>query len=253
MKMCCALYRGSLAFRNRASANKNFIPFGNAEFTLNQEEAEVTQENFESLGGSACKVVYINSVTLDITAHCLKAENIAMAVLGTLSVLTPDTVTDEEHTVHGVDVIIPFENVPDKAQAITVKDEAGTTTYVLGEDYILTNSGIKIIEGTSIAVDGSVIKVGYTYGANVVIDALTMGQQEFEVIFDGVNVGEAGETPVVIRFPKVKVSPAAALPLIAGQEFTSLEMTGEVLRDETITTGSKFYKLTYGEAAGGTY
>lgn len=251
--ICCGLYRGTLAIRNRGVAGSSFQSIGNAEFTVNHEITDIEQPNYESLGGTACKVSYINSATMDATLYCMSPENIATAVLGTLTNIEANEVTDEKHEVWSIDAYIPFNNVPDKAESIVVKNESGLTTYDLDKDYILTSSGIKIIEGSTIAVDGSEISVSYVYGNNFQIDALTLSQQEFEVLFDGVNVGEAGEVPVVIRFWKVKFSPAESIAIISGEDFANLPLSGEILSDSSKSTGSKFYKITFGQSSNGAY
>lgn len=252
-KICCGIYRGNILVRNRNLQNSFFRSLGNAQLTLNQEQTDIEQESFTTLGGTECKTTYVSSVTLETILTCLSAENLAMAVLGTLSKLTGGTITDEEHEVNSIEAYIPFNQVPDRTQAITVKSEDGSETFVLGEDYALTNAGIRILENSSIPVDGTVIQVSYSYGTNYVIDALTLSQQDFEVIFDGFNAASADKTPVVIKFYNVRFSPAAAIALIAGQEFANLTLTGEVLKDDTRPSGSEFYTLTIGQPNDGIY
>lgn len=249
--ICCGLYRGSLYLKERGVDNAALLPVGNAEFSINQEMTELEQPNYQSLGGSACSVSYMNSMTLAMILHCMSPENLALAFLGESSRLTGGVVDDEEHVVNSVDELVPFEHTPDKSQAIVVTNEAETVTYVAGEDYVVTSAGIKILDGD--IVIGSTIKVSYTYGKNYVLDAATISQKEFYVVFDGINVGEGGERSVVIKFFKVKFSPTDTMPVISGDAFSSINLNGEVLRDESRATGSKFFQIEWGQQASGGY
>jgi len=251
--LCCGLYRGTFYLKDLSSPTAPLLPVGNAEANITQEITEITQPNFQSLGGSACKVEYTESVGLELTLHCTNPENLAIAFLGTSSQLAGGTVTDELHPVYSVDELIPFDFVANRQSPIVVTDEDGTTTYVVNEDYILTNAGIQIIEDSSIPVDGSLIAVSYVYGANYKLDAQTVGQKEFAVVLDGFNVGEAGERAVVLKAWKVKFAPAESFSLIAGEEFANVVINGEILRDETKVVGSKFFTVEWGAATSGAY
>lgn len=251
--LCCGLYRGSFFLRDLSAPNQPLLPVGNAEATITQEMTEIVQPNYQSLGGNACKVEYPESVNLDLILHCTSPENLALAFLGTYGQRTPGTVTDELHPVRSIHELIPFNFVPDRSLPIVVTNEDGSETYVAGEDYVLTNSGIQIIEGSSIPVDGSEVSVDYSYGANWFVDAQTVAQKEFEVVLDGVNVGDSGTRQVVLKGWKVKFAPTESFALISGTEFASLEISGEFLRDETKAVGSKFFQVEFGSAVVGPY
>lgn len=247
--ICCGLYRGTFYAKDLSDPNAALLPLGNAEATITQEMAEITQENFESLGGNACKVTYPSSVGIDFTLHCTSPENLAIAFLGNAYQKDADSIVNEEHVVHAVHELIAFEHVPNKQQPIVVTD-GGATTYQVERDYIITNAGIKIPETTTIPM-GSTIEVSYSHGANWVIDAQTTAQKTFEIVLDGVNVGEdGGERPVVLKAWRVKMSPTESFALIAS-EFASITVTGEILRDESKATGSKFMKVEFGDESSG--
>lgn len=251
--ICCGLYRGEIYLQNKRIPNAPLLSVGNAEFTINMETTDIEQANFTSLGGNACKVSYINSMQLALTLHCTSPENLALAFLGEATQLDGGFVEDEEHDVHSVGELIPFENVADKAMSIVVKSENGVTTFVENEDYAVTNAGIKILNSSMI---NSTIKVTYYYGKNYRLEALTMSQQDFYVVFDGVNVGEGGEVPVVMKFYKVKFSPTDSFAVISGDAFASLALNGEVLKDSSIVGGndlSKFLSIEWGQAYSGPY
>src|SRR5690606_8409568 len=119
-------------------------------------------------------------------------------------------------TVNAIHELIPFEHVPMKSAPIVVT--SGLTTYQADVDYVLTNAGIQIIEGSTIAL-GSEIEVSYSYGENYFVDAQTVAQKTFLVVLDGMNVGEDGSKPVVLKAWRVKFSPTDSFALIAGTEF----------------------------------
>lgn len=248
--LCCGLYRGTFYLKDLSDPNSAFLPVGNAEATINQELAEITQDNFQSLGGTACKVEYVSSVGLDLILHCTSPENLAIAFMGQASQKAAGTVASEAHTVRSVDELIAFEHVPNKTAPIEVKN--GSTVYVLNTDYIVTSAGIKIIEGTTIPMN-TPITVSYSYSENWVVEAQTVAQKTFAVILDGVNVGEDGEKPVVLKAWRVKFAPTDSFALISGDSFASLNVSGEILRDESKATGSKFFKAEFGTQSSGSY
>lgn len=250
--LCCGLYRGTFYLKDLSNPSAALLPVGNAEATITQELTEITQANFQSLGGTACKVEYVNSVGLDLTLHCTKPENLAIAFMGEFAQKSAGTVVDEVHMVRSVDELIPFEHAPLKTSPITVTNAGGVTTYVLNTDYVVTNAGIKIIEGTNIAMNAN-IEISYSYGANWVVEAQTVSQKTFMVVLDGVNVGEDGERPAIFKAWRVKFAPTESFALISGEEFASLAISGEILRDESKVTGSKFFKAEFGAEAAGAY
>lgn len=251
--LCCGLYRGSFYLRDLSSEDAPLLPVGNAEAEITQELTEIEQPNFQSLGGTACKVAYVDSVNLNLTLHCTSPENLALAFMGQYAQLSGTAVTDEEHTVNAIGELIPFEFVPNRNEAIVVTSEDGLTTYDVGDDYIITGAGIIIAENSTIPVNGAVIKVDYTYGNNWKVDAQTVAQKEFEVVLDGVNVGESGEKAVVLKAWKVKFSPAESFALISGEDFASLELAGEIIRDSSKASGSKFFTVEWATEGVGVY
>lgn len=247
-QICCGLFRGRFFLKDLSNPNAALLPVGNAEATINQTLTEITQPNFTSLGGNNCSVSYIDSMSLALTLHCTSPENMAIAFMGTSEQLTSGTVTDELHTVNAIHELIPFENAPNKTQPITVSTEDGATDYVLNTDYVVTHAGIEIIYGSTIPL-GSVISVTYSHGSNWVINTQVAAQKTFLVVLDGVNVGESGESAVVMKAWRVKFAPTDSFALISGTDFASIALTGQILQDQTKVTGSKFMKFEYGDGS----
>lgn len=248
--ICCGLYRGTFYLKDLSSPNNPLLKVGNAEATITQEMTDVTQENFESLGGNACKVSYPSSVGIDFTLHCTSPENLALAFLGRAYQKDAAAVAGEQHVVNGLGELIPFESVPNKANPIVVK--SGATEYQPDVDYTVTNAGIIILPTSTIPL-GSTIEVSYTHGENWVVDSQVVGQKTYLVVLDGVNVGDdGGERPVVLKAWRVRMSPTDSFTLIAS-EFASINVSGEILRDDSKVSGSKFMKVEFGNDQAGQY
>lgn len=125
---------------------------------------------------------------------------------------------------------------------------ANQVSYVEGTDYVVTNAGIKIIDGSSIPVNGSFISVDYDYTNNIRVNMQTVSQKEYYLVFDGENIGEEGNRAVVFKAFRVKFNPTEEFIILSdAEEFSSLEVSAEVLRDSSITSGSQYMDWTYGE------
>lgn len=248
--LCCGIIRGTF-YAREAGTNAPLLPLGNAEAEITQEMTEITQPNFESLGGDACSVEYPESVNIALTLHCTKPENLALAFLGQATQLAGADVVGETHPVYAEDSLIEFLHLPDQTKPIVVK--SGSTTYVKDTDYAVTNAGIKIIEGTSIPLTGANITVDYTYGANWVVDAQTVGQKTMYIVLDGMNYGGESAKPVKLQAWRVKLAPTESFAIISGTEFASLVLNGKILKDDSKSVGSQFFKLEYASKAQGAY
>lgn len=248
--LCCGLYRGTFYLRDLSKPNQPLLSVGNAEATITQSMTEITTPNYQSLGGTACKVEYPESVGLDLILHCTSPENLARAFLGESFQKEGGSVIDEQHTVNALYELVPFSHVPDKS-TIVVEDELGTP-YALNTDYTVTNAGILIPETSTIPL-GSEIRVSYNYGKNWKIEAQTVSQKTYEVVLDGVNVGEDGNKAVVLKAWRVRFAPTDSFSLISGSNFASINFGGEILRDESKVSGSKFFSVEFGENAESPY
>lgn len=248
--LCCGLYRGTFYLKDLSDPDAALLPVGNAEANITQTLTEISQPNFQSLGGNNCSIEYVDSVTLDLTLHCTSPENLAMAFSGTYGQKEGGSILSEEHTVRAIHELIPFSNVPLKSAPITVSN--GGTTYALNTDYIVTQAGIQIIEGSTIPM-GTTVEISYSYGDNWYVDAQTVASKTYLVVLDGVNVGDSGTKPVVLKAWRVKFAPTDSFALISGTDFASLAVSGEILRDESKVSGSKFFSVEFGVETSGQY
>lgn len=201
---------------------------------LNFSPAEdVTEQlDYQVLGGGKlAESRRISSVTSSMTLSNFSADNLADALLGSTTEETAGTETDEMHTAYH-DRFIALNKVLD---TITdVNDAAGGlgTSYVEGVDYELRPNGILVLSTGSI-VDGGDLYFTYTTSLADIVQALTIGNQEYQFYFDGLNDAKSGKS-VLITVYRLKLGVTSTLDLIA-DEFGTLTLPGELLKDTTIT------------------
>lgn len=229
-----------LGLRNGSDALRDIGNCSILSFAAEEETREMI--DYQNAGGGKLnELKRISGVSMEITMLELKPENIAIAVFGTASAVSAGTVTDEAHSLVKQGGLVPFANIPDPAQSVTVTGTGGTPTYVEDTDYRRVTAGIEIIVGGSIA-DDTALLVDYTKKAGNVVEALLNSGLEYRMVFSGVNEAESGRQ-VVVTAHRVKFGPGQSLGFI-GDEFAELQVTGEVLKDPAITAAGKsqFYK-----------
>lgn len=208
---------------------KGLIFIGNCNSLSYQAEVQdIEEQDYTTPGGGLdTSVQRISALTVTYNARHFKAANMARALYGSATEVAAGTVTAEEHVAHqGALILLSHPG----ATSVEVKNEAGTTTYVLDTDYTLDAAGFPIIkEGGGIA-DGSTIQVDYSYAKHATIQALVASGKRFRHVFVGLNEARSGK-PVVIECYRVNHSPAS-LSFI-GDEFQGMEFTAKVEKDQT--------------------
>ncbi len=208
------------------------LPIGNvSEFTFSFEEDRKELKNYLGGGGNRNVISRVSGITASVVAHDFTASNISLALRGKVNQASTTAITDEPLVSHGVaDELIPFKRLPDLNQSITVKDSLDTT-LVAGDDYELTQSGIKVIDGGGI--DNLGIKVSYTPLPANMVQALVESGREFVLFMEGLNDAREG-LPFNIRVHRVKFSPVQNLGFIS-DDFANIPLQLDVLSDPTIT------------------
>lgn len=219
-----------------------FIFMGNAsDLGIKIKDKETKQQDFASLGGGTlASVSRIEGVTLETTVTNISPANIAMAIRGAISAMEATTaITAEIVHVGAISAggVYPLARLPDLSKPMTVK--AAETTFVEGEDYARTISGIELLAGTNI-VKGEVT-VSYTPIIEDVIEAIVGAQKEFELLFEGMNEALDG-IPRIVEAYRWKPSPSDCDYI--GDKFGAIKLSGELLRDESkIGVGkSKYFR-----------
>jgi hypothetical protein len=210
--------------------------------TLSITESEQVLKDYDSCGGgNVQKITRIDKVEVNFTFSDLQPKNLAMAVFGTYSEVNAATIsTTSTYTVYK-DSLVPLTHIDPASVVIT---DGATTTFSSTSDYSLSGAGI-IIPATSSIGDGSTISLtSYSHPAYYDIEPLTEGSNEYSLIFDGVNLANSHKTRVVTLY-KVRLGALKELAL-KGEDYQKLALTGEVLKDTTITASnkSKYFKDT---------
>ena len=234
--------KGTIYVCEKAS-DGGFLTLGNcSELSLAISEEKQEQADYQNAGGGViASVSRIGSVTASVTALSLSANNVGLALRGLINTHASAVIVDETHTAY-TGAFVPFEHLPDTAEAITVTNSAGDTTYTVDVDYAIRNAGIEIIEGSTIT-NATEIKIGYTSLAGYDIEGLKAASKKYEVVFDGLNEADSGR-PVLVKMHNVQFNPTQALALIS-EDFGNLPMTFDLLKDETITGSgeSQYFKM----------
>ncbi len=226
------------------NASEGLLPIGEVsklELAIETDKKELAS-HVQSGGGLADVVSRIKGVNISMDINSLSPENIAMALYGSVTAAASGVVVDEPHDAYP-GALVSFVSPPDLAVPPVVKNTAGDTTYVVGDDYELSPAGIKIKVGGAISAKTG-IKVGYTSLAHDVIQMLTNSGDSYRLVFEGLNEAR-GDKPVSVELFKSKFDPTSGLGLIA-DDFGTLSLSGSVLKDTSkVGAGlSKFAKIS---------
>lgn len=151
-----------------------------------------------------------------------------LALMGTESVInqTAGTITAQELAVTSKDAWLSVGK--ENLLTLTVKNEAGTTTYVAGTDYELNKrlGWIKIKGGSAIA-KGDKLNLDGTYGAvtGAMISGATQSQIRAKFRLDGVN--QADRLPVIVDVHEAVIAADSAFDFLA-DDFATLTLTGRL-------------------------
>lgn len=207
-------------------------PFGNsAKCTYSQELEQKTVPDYENPGGGNAEAYNrIKSAKITLELKKVSAKNVALALGGTLTAIVAGAVAAEAHTVYQGCLVV-LDKLQDLDATLTVTPDAGGDAFVEGVDYIRKRAGFVPLASGDIA-DGAVLKAAYTSLAGNKIEALVDLTREHRIFLDGID--EVSGDVVTPDFYRVKFSPAKSLEWI-GDDFVSLSIEGELLKDESKT------------------
>jgi hypothetical protein len=207
------------------------LSFGNCDalsFAINEDKKE--QKDYQDQGGGTVNTVsIIDSVVGTLSALELTKETLSIALRGLVNTNASAAVVAESHIGY-LGGFIKFNNIPRSSIAISVTNTGASTTYAVGTDFELANTGIKIL-ATGTMVDAAEVLISYTSEDSHDIQGITDSVKEYELTFDGLNEADSGK-PVAVVCHKVKFSPTSALELI-GSDFAKLPFNFDVLKDST--------------------
>lgn len=229
MASCAYVGRGKMYLDGRFVGNVSAL---NIAITENK----IQQTDYTGPGGGNCATVsQIDAVEMSMTMTSYDADNLALAVFGTTSTVATSSITDEPMTSPATldnDTLVLTAELIDTKQAVSVTSDPAGTTYTEGTDYTIGTAGITILAAGTIG-PATALLVSYQVQGHNLVQALVSSAQEYEAVFDGLNEADSG-APVVVKGYKVKFGPAEDLALIS-EEFAELALTGDILKDETIT------------------
>lgn len=233
---------GVLRIRKYGSQDP-FIDVGNAE-SLNMSFATESKAlpNYRGGGGNRNFKELVTDVTASLGLYDLTPGNIARAYHGTTEAVSVDPVTDELLVCGGLpDEFVPFAQLPDLGETVTVVDAATTpTTLVAGTDYVLNPHGLTI---KSDKITAAGLKVSYTPAPANAIQLLAGEGIEWEAHLAGLNSAQNGK-PYSVRIHRLKFGLATELALLS-QDYSQLQPTLQILADDTVTGEgvSKFVRM----------
>lgn len=207
------------------------------------------KESMSGLRSIDLTLVTEKSATFTVTCESLSLDNLALGLWGETITSTATPVADEVHPIaKGGFIALSGQNVT----AVVVETVENTpVTLVAGTDYEVDPDfgTIRFSDTVTLPVPtnaelGPQVTVSFTPGAGVkVLHGLTqLKAPERFVRFEGVNTVD-GEL-VLVEIPRASFEPLQNLGLI-NEELGSFEMSGTILLDNLITSGSKFFRQTY--------
>lgn len=206
-------------------------PFEATKFEVkpNVELKEMSSRGRSSYGQVIESVALPQPAEFTLELPEVNKESLSIALLGTESAINQiaGTLTGAPVTVASKDAWLDIgkQNI---TAGLQVKDATGTTTYVLGTDYVLNNrmGWIKILPGSAL-VKGAVIEVTGAYGAvgGTLIRGATNSQIRAKFRLDGVNF--ADQLPVIVDVWEAIISADSAFDFLSN-EFASISLPGRL-------------------------
>lgn len=234
-----------VAYARLYQSQAALMDIGNCDtFNIGFATNRTTLPNFRGGGGNRNVRESVTDVTATIGMYDITPTNLARVVRGTIKDVAATAVVDEPLVSAGeVGELIPFANLPNTDEAITIKTvDDPAVSLVAGTDYQLVPHGIIVKDASKFTAAG--ITASYTPLPASVIQMLTAGQVELEIYIAGLNDAQSGE-PFNIRARRVKFGLISELPVF-GTEYLRLEAPAELLADDLVTDPgiSKFCEMT---------
>lgn len=207
---------------------------------------ETTEQEIKETcsGGRLVDKVLVQEVnaTVTMTLSSFNKANLALALYGQGSSIVGASVTNEVRTAY-LDKWVPLANI--KVSAVVITNVAGTTTYVLGTDYLLnTDAGSFMPLSTGAITASQTLHVDYTFAAQDNIEVVTSSAAPIRYArFEGLNTADTNK-PVIVDIFKLSTKPLAELPLI-NDEALEMPIEAKVLADALHTVGSQYMRIRY--------
>ena len=250
--------QGSLYSAKRDAATGKplgFLPIGNVpSLSLDIEISKFEHKESESGNRSLdLTIVQEKKGKFTFSMESVPAENLAIGLYGTSAKVVSGTVSTPEIVKVPKDAVagMRFPLAHPKVSTVVVKDAAGTTTYVLNDDYtvdpdtgcIILVAGGEILTDAAAAVGATIdLQLTYSYGAYTNLEAFTQSvSPERYLRFEGLNTVDGSR--VIVDMYRAQFEPLTGYQLI-NEEIAAVEMKGSLLSDPFITAqgASKFFR-----------
>lgn len=235
-----AVPQGKVYMADRSSTGKTsmFVHVGDVSgltFNTSQNFFE-DQESMTGLRSTVVRVPTGSTYTFSMEMKNIDKDNLAKAYQGVGTAYTSSTVTGE-----AINARPGERSFVKKLNISTVVVKKGATTLVAGTDYTVDAAwgAIDFIAGTNIISGDNAVTVDYAYAAQSGVQALTQGQKDYALRFEGIS--KFDDKPFIVNLHRVSLDLAASLSLI-GTGATVLTVGGLVLpASEIVTAGLSQY------------
>jgi len=199
------------------------------------EEEKKLSDYTNASGGTDASVKRISDITGSIDARHFTAENLALALWGTTSVLGVTPITDESGFKIVPKMFLATDRLIDTSVAPVVKNGA---TVIAPADYTVSPGGIKIADTitTGTIISGDAVTISYTPKASNDVQALISSAPDISIVFEGINEVDGKYT--VGKIFKAKLGVAQGLGFIT-DDFGTLNLSLAIQKDETIVGAGK--------------
>ena len=230
-----APYASNSDFFSRAFVDVGNVTKINYAFT----EQKVTLPDGKSIsGGNDSSMSRISEASMTFDLRHFTPDNFAMAFWGISTAETASAITNEPHVAH-LGKFIPSKRLIDRTVAFVLK--VGATT-IADTEYTVSAAGITLNATPSGVLEDDTLLFSYTPKAGHSIQTLVTSAPEVSILIEGVNAVDGLEC--ADRFYRCKVGVGQGFDRI-GQDYATLPITVEILKDETIvgTGKSQFFVI----------
>lgn len=211
---------------------------------------QTTADLYSSASGQRQKfrsVITETNTELSIVLRDGMAKNVALILFGE-AIENAEALATVENITAYLGKTIPLSGVCKDTTAVTVTATGGTPAYVAGDNFVVNNGSIFILEDQTGAgdqiTDADELVVTYDKVAEDVIEGFVETAKTGAIYFEGENLSEDGEI-VKVWIHKVTLTPTDSYQIMATEDFGSFQINGSALlsNDPSIPSGkSKIYK-----------
>lgn len=254
---CCVFTRGEFFIRDAAlncgdggsdlvCAQGPFVKLGGLSSGMIEIQGNVLGRENEFNPACPESRLNVSNVTLSLTLQCASKRNLIQALIAGADANDAGTfIQDFCFNTLNDEMFFPFEHKGLVADTVTVylKDSLGEviSTLVEGTDYLVSSSGIQIMNNSIDITDAVTLRITYEYdNVNSIGMEFFNGAPKYkEVYFKGTNYGDGTETLFDAVIYRVLFAPLSQFDLISQGDFFTIQLVGSVEK-----TDGKWFKIT---------